>query len=79
MKSDRIVGVGRLEETRFDLEMFLHHAKGDLFVGFCQPDSLGDGFDESLQLSALGVALILIMLAMTFSGRYFATRHMKVG
>jgi iron(III) transport system permease protein len=27
--------------------------------------------------SALGVALILIMLAMTFGGRYFATRHMK--
>jgi iron(III) transport system permease protein len=28
--------------------------------------------------SALGVTLILIMLMMTFSGRYFATRHVKV-
>jgi iron(III) transport system permease protein len=28
--------------------------------------------------SALGVALILIMLVMTFCGRYLATRHMKV-
>jgi iron(III) transport system permease protein len=28
--------------------------------------------------SALGVVLIAIMLAMTFSGRYLATRHMKV-
>jgi iron(III) transport system permease protein len=27
--------------------------------------------------SALGVVLILIMLAMTFSGRYLATRHMR--
>jgi iron(III) transport system permease protein len=29
--------------------------------------------------SALGVALILIMLAMTFGGRYLATRNMKTG
>lgn len=29
--------------------------------------------------AALGVALILIMLAMTFGGRYLATRHVKIG
>jgi iron(III) transport system permease protein len=28
---------------------------------------------------ALGVVLILIMLAMTFGGRYLATRHMRIG
>ena len=44
VKSDRVVGVGRLKETRFDLELFLHHSEGDLFVGFSQPDSLGDSF-----------------------------------
>lgn len=29
--------------------------------------------------SALGVVLILIMLVMTFGGRYLATRHMRIG
>src|SRR4030095_3952117 len=29
--------------------------------------------------SALGVVLILIMLVMTFGGRYLATRHMRTG
>ena len=34
---------------------------------------------ELRHAATLGVVLILIMLVMTFSGRYLATRHMRIG